>query len=194
MQLVDSNLVFSLLAGSSPWHRVAREPNGLDDDRRTEAQALLEASNILSRHVRAREPSTAQALAVMTEADERLRPLALRVGHVDALCMAIKHKVTAYDVCFLLGAERLGVRLITEDLKLRHAAPRLTNSLSDALAAAQGWAAHVPPASLRPQRRRQARPHASHRSYTLPGRITLAVKVIDIFGNDTMTLVPVNLG
>ena len=27
----------------------------------------------------------------------------------------------------------------------------------------------------------------------LPGRYTVAVKVIDIFGNDTMTLVPVNV-
>jgi site-specific DNA-methyltransferase (adenine-specific)/adenine-specific DNA-methyltransferase len=33
-------------------------------------------------------------------------------------------------------------------------------------------------------------PHA----YTKPGRYTVAVKVIDIFGNDTMTLVPVSVG
>ena len=31
-------------------------------------------------------------------------------------------------------------------------------------------------------------------SYDRPGRYTVAVKVIDIFGNDTMTLVPVNVG
>jgi hypothetical protein len=34
---------------------------------------------------------------------------------------------------------------------------------------------------------------ASH-TYDRPGRYTVAVKVIDIFGNDTMTLVPVNVG
>ena len=33
----------------------------------------------------------------------------------------------------------------------------------------------------------------AHR-YQRPGRYTVAVKVIDIFGNDTMTLVPVNVG
>ena len=33
-------------------------------------------------------------------------------------------------------------------------------------------------------------PHA----YERPGRYTAAVKVIDILGNDTMTLVPVNVG
>jgi hypothetical protein len=31
-------------------------------------------------------------------------------------------------------------------------------------------------------------------AYQMPGRYTVAVKVIDIFGNDTMTLVPVNVG
>ena len=31
-------------------------------------------------------------------------------------------------------------------------------------------------------------------SYAEPGRYTVALKVIDIFGNDTMTLVPVNVG
>lgn len=34
---------------------------------------------------------------------------------------------------------------------------------------------------------------ASH-TYEKPGRYTIAVKVIDIFGNDTMTLVPVPVG
>jgi len=30
-------------------------------------------------------------------------------------------------------------------------------------------------------------------TYAIPGRYTVGVKVIDIFGNDTMTLVPVNM-
>jgi hypothetical protein len=34
---------------------------------------------------------------------------------------------------------------------------------------------------------------ASH-TYEKPGRYIIAVKVIDIFGNDTMTLVPVTVG
>ncbi len=31
-------------------------------------------------------------------------------------------------------------------------------------------------------------------TYTRPGHYTVAVKVIDIFGNDTITLVPVSVG
>jgi site-specific DNA-methyltransferase (adenine-specific)/adenine-specific DNA-methyltransferase len=34
---------------------------------------------------------------------------------------------------------------------------------------------------------------ATH-TYDKPGRYIIAVKVIDIFGNDTMTLVPVTVG
>ena len=34
---------------------------------------------------------------------------------------------------------------------------------------------------------------ATH-TYAKPGRYTVAVKVIDIFGNDTMALIPVNVG
>ena len=34
---------------------------------------------------------------------------------------------------------------------------------------------------------------ASH-TYAKPGRYTIAVKVIDIFGNDTMTLMPITVG
>ena len=35
---------------------------------------------------------------------------------------------------------------------------------------------------------------SSVHTYNRPGRYTVAVKVIDLFGNDTMTLVPVNAG
>ena len=34
---------------------------------------------------------------------------------------------------------------------------------------------------------------ATH-TYERPGSYTVAVKVIDIFGNDTMTLVPIHVG
>ena len=35
---------------------------------------------------------------------------------------------------------------------------------------------------------------SAQHTYTKPGRYVVAVKVIDIFGNDTMTLVPVTAG
>jgi predicted nucleic acid-binding protein len=44
--------------------------------------------------------------------------------------------VSAYDVRFIAAAQILGTKLVTEDAKLRAAAPALTLSLAGALAQA----------------------------------------------------------
>ena len=48
--------------------------------------------------------------------------------------------------------------------------------------------------SFRTRQDRDLELKTAEHSYQRPGRYTVAVKVIDIFGNDTMTLVPVNVG
>ena len=48
--------------------------------------------------------------------------------------------------------------------------------------------------SFRTRRNRDLDLATAEHTYDRPGRYTVAVKVIDIFGNDTMTLVPVNVG
>ena len=48
--------------------------------------------------------------------------------------------------------------------------------------------------SFRTRRSRELELTTAQHTYDRPGRYTVAVKVIDIFGNDTMTLVPVNVG
>jgi hypothetical protein len=48
--------------------------------------------------------------------------------------------------------------------------------------------------SFRTRRSRELDLLTAEHTYDQPGRYTVAVKVIDIFGNDTMTLVPVNVG
>jgi hypothetical protein len=48
--------------------------------------------------------------------------------------------------------------------------------------------------AFRTRQSRDLELHTSRHTYDRPGRYTVAVKVIDIFGNDTMTLVPVNVG
>ena len=48
--------------------------------------------------------------------------------------------------------------------------------------------------SFRTRRNRELELLSAEHAYDRPGRYTVAVKVIDIFGNDTMTLVPVNVG
>jgi site-specific DNA-methyltransferase (adenine-specific)/adenine-specific DNA-methyltransferase len=48
--------------------------------------------------------------------------------------------------------------------------------------------------SFRTRQNRELELTTAPHTYERPGRYTVAVKVIDIFGNDTMTLVPVNVG
>ena len=48
--------------------------------------------------------------------------------------------------------------------------------------------------SFRTRKSRDLDLKTTQHTYDRPGRYTVAVKVIDIFGNDTMTLVPVNVG
>jgi len=48
--------------------------------------------------------------------------------------------------------------------------------------------------SFRTRQNRALELTTAQHAYDRPGRYTVAVKVIDIFGNDTMTLVPVNVG
>ena len=48
--------------------------------------------------------------------------------------------------------------------------------------------------SFRTRRDRDLDLISAPHTYTQAGRFTVAVKVIDIFGNDTMVLVPVNVG
>jgi DNA modification methylase len=48
--------------------------------------------------------------------------------------------------------------------------------------------------SFRTRQSRDLELVSAKHAYTKPGRYTIAVKVIDIFGNDTMTLVPVTVG
>jgi site-specific DNA-methyltransferase (adenine-specific)/adenine-specific DNA-methyltransferase len=48
--------------------------------------------------------------------------------------------------------------------------------------------------SFRTRRQRELELITAEHIYDRPGRYTVAVKVIDIFGNDTMTLVPISVG
>ncbi|WIG55650.1 MAG: Adenine-specific DNA methyltransferase [Rhodanobacteraceae bacterium] len=48
--------------------------------------------------------------------------------------------------------------------------------------------------SFRTRKQRELELTTAEHTYDRPGRYIVAVKVIDIFGNDTMTLVPVNVG
>ncbi|HEX6828850.1 MAG TPA: hypothetical protein VF104_07710 [Burkholderiales bacterium] len=58
----------------------------------------------------------------------------VNLPHLQALRLAEKYSVFAYDARFLGTAQSLDRRLVTEDARLRAAVPALTVSLAEALA------------------------------------------------------------
>jgi predicted nucleic acid-binding protein len=134
MIVVDTNIVFAALVDTE-WSAGARELYARDADWRTDHHALVELSNVLVRYVRSRLLAAARATAVMIETERRFGRGIVRSPQTAAMDVAIAHRVSAYDARFLVIAATLELPLVTEDAKLRRAAPALTQSLREALRA-----------------------------------------------------------
>jgi len=135
MLLVDTNIIAPLYVRSARSQPVAKL-FARDAVWRTEPLALIELSNVLIAYERARYITAATARDCLNRAAAFLQPHLFRVSHQAALDAALRYHTTAYDARFLALARQLGVRLVTEDAKLRAAAPALTQSLAEALATA----------------------------------------------------------
>lgn len=130
--VVDTNiLAYLLISGDRTTEAQALFVQ--DTDWKSEAFLLVEFSNILATYQRLGELSGSQAQGLLNEAEARMNSLII-LPHITALRTARKFSVSAYDARFLATAENLGARLVTEDKKLRAAAPALTQSLAEALA------------------------------------------------------------
>jgi predicted nucleic acid-binding protein len=57
------------------------------------------------------------------------------ISHHRALVVAMTYRVSVYDARFLVAAQELGIKLVTEDVARRRVAPELTQSLEEALTA-----------------------------------------------------------
>ena len=133
MLLVDTNLIVPLYIQTA-LSDAARELLAFDGLWRTEPLALIEFSNVLVTYQRSRHITAEAARGCLRQAEIRLRPLFFSVGQEAALDLAMRYKVTAYDARFLALADQLASRLVTEDTRLRAAAPELTQSIAEALA------------------------------------------------------------
>jgi predicted nucleic acid-binding protein len=133
MVVVDTNiLAYLLLAGDRTAD--ARALLKRDADWRSESFALIEFTNVLATAMRARGLLPRQANTVLEQAQNLMEPGLHAANHADVLALAFQFKVSAYDARFLAVAKTLGKKLVTEDAKLRNAAPEITQSLAEALA------------------------------------------------------------
>ena len=133
MVVVDTNVIAPLYVRSARTEAV-EELFARDAVWRTEPLALIELSNVLITYERSRYITTATARDCLNRAAAFLQPQLFRVSHQAALEAALDYRVTAYDARFLALADQFGSRLVTEDARLRAAAPALTQSLAEALA------------------------------------------------------------
>ncbi|MBI5912449.1 MAG: type II toxin-antitoxin system VapC family toxin [Betaproteobacteria bacterium] len=133
MVVVDTNILAYLLIEGDRTKQ-AQALFAKDSDWRSEAFLLVEFSNVLATYRRMGALSSQQTESLLTEAARRVREL-LSVPNLRALRRAERFAVSAYDARFLAAADTLGGKLVTEDAKLRAAAPDLTRSLAQALAA-----------------------------------------------------------
>ncbi len=132
MVVIDTNVLAYLLIEGDRTPQ-AQALYGRDPEWRSEAFLLVEFSNVLSTYVRSGGMTQTQAETLLAEAERRMRGL-VNVPHTQALRAAEQYGVSAYDARFLAAARNLGGKLVTEDARLRAAAPALTCSLAQALA------------------------------------------------------------
>jgi predicted nucleic acid-binding protein len=131
MVVVDTNVLVRLLIEGERTAD-AQALRRADADWRSEPLVLVEFSNLQATQVRLKALSAADAAGLLAAAARTIGVWA-EVPHTEALTTAVRHGISAYDARFVACAERLGRKLITEDGKLRTAAPGATQSLAEAL-------------------------------------------------------------
>ncbi len=133
MVVVDTNiLAYLLIKGDRTADAQALFTR--DAEWRSEGFVLIEFSNILATYQRSGALSRSAAETMLATA-ERVVTGFVNLPHGRALKLAAEFGVSAYDARFLGAAQNLGARLVTEDARLRIAAPALTRSLAEALSA-----------------------------------------------------------
>ncbi|MBS0557953.1 MAG: type II toxin-antitoxin system VapC family toxin [Proteobacteria bacterium] len=134
MIVVDTNIIAALFLDGR-FTAAAKALLKRDPEWCTEPFALIEFGNVLATYERAGLASRADAKHYLSAAEMFLAPHLHSVKRDAALDLAFVHRTTLYDAHFLAVAAARNTRLITEDSRLRAAAPRLTLSLDDALRA-----------------------------------------------------------
>lgn len=134
MLLIDTNVVAYLLIDGDQTEAAQRLRRN-DRDWRSEAFLLVEFTNVLASSMATRKMTLLSAQAFLAKAAALFDGKLARIPRAMVLTTVARYRVSAYDARFLALADHLGKRLVTEDARLRAAAPALTQSLAEALAA-----------------------------------------------------------
>jgi predicted nucleic acid-binding protein len=133
MLLVDTDIVAYLLIDGD-YTDGAQQLRIRDSDWRSEAFLLVEFTNVLASSIARKRMTLSSAEDFLVKATALFDGKLARIPHASVLAIAARYRVSASDARFLALADQLGSRLVTEDAGLRAAAPRLTQSIAEALA------------------------------------------------------------
>lgn len=132
MVAIDCDVLAHLLLDGAETPR-ARALLGRDADWHSEGFILVELTNALANAMRVRKLSMSDASGVLLQASVIVDGGLHAADAAEVLALAAHYRVSTYDARYLVVARDLRVLLITEDARLRAAAPRLTQSLADAV-------------------------------------------------------------
>lgn len=131
MIAVDCNVIVHLLLEGEQTPR-ARGLLEHDPDWHSELM-MMELTNVLAAALRVRKLALKDATMVLTQAESIVASALHTASHIDALATAAHYRISAYDAHYLVVVRHLGVKLVTEDARLRKSAPELTQSLAEAV-------------------------------------------------------------
>lgn len=132
MVVVDTNVLASLLV-QGPFSEQARALYVADPDWRSDAFVMIELTNVLATQIRLRDMPLTDALDLLRRGAALMEHGLVEVADAEALTLAGQRGISAYDARYLVVAQRLQTRLVTEDARLRKATPDLACSIADAL-------------------------------------------------------------
>jgi predicted nucleic acid-binding protein len=133
MIVADTNLVAQLIL-SLDLTADAQEIYRREPDWRLPELWRHEFLNVLASYLRFDKVPFARLLLAWQQAVELFGGATCAVDMPMALAVAGEHNISAYDAQYVALARALSVPLVTEDRKLRHAAPREAISMKQFLA------------------------------------------------------------
>src|SRR5665213_717920 len=125
MKLVDTNILAYLLI-QGDRNTVAARLLKFDPVWHSEEFILTEFTNVLASCLRSRALTMNEAQDTLQQAHAIIGDNLHRMDHRQVLQIAHQFGVSAYDARYLALAQELGIPLVTEDTRLRRAAPELT--------------------------------------------------------------------
>lgn len=132
MIVADANVVAALYFDGGDTAD-ARQLLAIDGDWLVPELWRHEMLNIAASYAKFTQAGLTRVAAVWEQADAQFGSRSRPVNMTEALRLAAKFGISAYDAQYVLLAQELNVWLVTQDKKLRAAVPDRTLSLRDAL-------------------------------------------------------------